>query len=82
MGFTGNERWVPHSSPVFGLEWDTTALDPLLFVIMKTWGTASAVPHSLKNHLARKLKNASSAERAWHLLDPRDGTETIGIDEA
>jgi hypothetical protein len=19
---TGNERWVPHSSPVFGLEWD------------------------------------------------------------
>jgi hypothetical protein len=23
---TGNERWVPHSSPVFGLEWDTQHL--------------------------------------------------------
>jgi hypothetical protein len=20
--FTGNKGWVPHSSPVFGLEWD------------------------------------------------------------
>jgi hypothetical protein len=25
--FTGNKSWVPHSSPVFGLEWDTTAPD-------------------------------------------------------
>src|SRR6202453_1989141 len=25
---TGNERWVPHSSPVFGLEWDTQHSTP------------------------------------------------------
>jgi hypothetical protein len=28
-----NEGWVPHSSPVFGLEWDTTALNRSPLVI-------------------------------------------------
>ena len=30
---TSNECWVPHSSPVFGLEWDTQVLDALCFAV-------------------------------------------------
>jgi hypothetical protein len=41
-----------------------------------------AAASQLEDHLARQLKNASSAKGARHLLDPRDGTETVGIDEA
>ena len=53
------EGWVPHSSPVFGLEWDNTALIAPFFVI-RSEAEGPAVRLSLM-----KSAHADLSSAAW-----------------
>jgi hypothetical protein len=51
---TGNERGVPHSSPVFGLEWDTQhSTAPSLPVVIRSKAEGSAVQRTSHGNVFR-----------------------------
>src|ERR1700678_4781876 len=71
---TGNERWVPHSSPVFGLEWDTQhSTNPVMLGV----GEPGTLLRNVLISIGRDGKRVSGTSRAVTPLKPKDGLTPI-----